>query len=332
MIEPQHLARREVDLSIIIVNWNTRELLARCLESVVSSRWSVVGGRWSIASLDANLSTDRRPLMTEIFIVDNASTDGSAAMVRERFSQVHLIENLENVGFARANNQAIQLSQGRYVLLLNSDTEVYPGAMETMVQFMEEHPQAGGCGPRLLNTDGSLQISCHPMLTPEREFWRLIFFDRLWHRASYAQERWDRQTPRPVEVIKGACFLLRRAALEQVGWLDQQYFMYTEEVDLCYRLAQAGWQLWWLPQAIVKHFGEASSTQVVEAMYIQLYRSKIQFYRKFGGAQRADRFKWLLRLAYGPRLILAALGALFSPSLGTWARIYRRLLAELPAM
>lgn len=322
-----------MDLSIIIVNWNTRELLAGCLESIASHQMSLVEG-------DAELRIYRQSLAIEIFVVDNASTDGSLAMVRKRFPQVRLIENHENVGFARANNQAIRVSQAcpepsrrsRYVLLLNSDTQVYPGALETMVQFMEEHPQAGGCGPQLLNADGSLQVSCHPILTPEREFWRLLFLDRLWRRATYVQQGWDQQAPRQVEVIKGACLLVRRASLEQVGLLDEQYFMYTEEMDLCYRLAQAGWQLWWVPQATVKHFGEASSNQIAEAMYVQLYRSKVQFYRKFGGARRADRFKHLLRLAYAPRLAIAALGAFFSPSLAARARTYRRLLAELRGM
>jgi GT2 family glycosyltransferase len=210
-----------MDLSVIIVNWNTGELLANCLESVYSSQVSVVRRH-------AGLRTDHQPLAIEVFVVDNASTDGSLAMVRERFPQVRLIENHENVGFARANNQAIRLSQAcpepgrrsRYVLLLNSDTQVYPGALETMVQFMEEHPQAGGCGPRLLNTDGRLQVSCHPMLNPEREFWRLVFLDRLWRRATYVQQGWNQQAPRRVEVIKGACLLVRRAALQQVGLLD----------------------------------------------------------------------------------------------------------------
>jgi len=316
-----------VDLSIIIVNWNTRELLAQCVESIVASRESQVAG-----SGNQPATCNLQPVTYEVFVVDNASTDGSAQMVRGRFPWVRLMANTENVGFAAANNQAILRSRGCYVLLLNSDTEVYPGALETMVQFMEKHPRAGGCGPRLLNADGSLQTSCYPMLTPERQFWRLLFLERLWHRATYAQERWDWQTPRPVEVIKGACFLLRRTALEQVGLLDEGYFMYTEEFDLCYRLAQAGWQLWWVPQAVVKHYGEASSKQMAEEMYVQLYRSKVQFCRKFGGSRRADRFKRLLRLAYGPRLVVAALGAPASPALAVRARTYRRLLAELPAM
>jgi len=271
-------------------------------------------------------------LNLEVFVVDNASTDGSAQMVRGCFPWVRLIENRENVGFARANNQAIRLSRGRHVLLLNSDTDVYPGALQTMVRFMEGRPRAGGCGPRLLSADGSLQASCHPMLTPEREFWRLMFFDRLWRRATYVQERWDWETSHPVDVVKGACFLLRRAALEKVGLLDEGYFMYTEEMDLCYRLLQAGWQLYWVPQAVVKHYGEASSRQVAEAMYVQLYRSKAQFFRKFGGPQQADCFKRLIRVAYEPRLAVAVLGAPFSPVLAARASTYRRLLAELAEM
>jgi GT2 family glycosyltransferase len=303
-----------MDLSIVIVSWNTCELLARCLESLDAYRG-----------------------LAEVFVVDNASTDGSAHMVRARFPWVEFILNGENVGFARANNQAIVRSRGRHVMLLNSDCEVHLGALEVMIQFMEHHPLAGGCGPLLLNADGSLQSSCYPMLTPEREFWRLMFLDRVpivggLHQATYDQDRWDRETPRRVDVIKGACFLSRRAALEQVGLLDDRYFMYTEETDLCYRLAQAGWQLWWVPQAAVRHCAGASSKQVAEAMYVQLYRSKVQFYRKFGGPRRAARFKRLLELAYWPRLAVAAAGAAFSPSLGVRARTYHRLLVELGEM
>jgi hypothetical protein len=300
-----------MDLSIVIVSWNIRELLAGCLESVYHTACG---------------------FEFEVFVVDNGSTDGSATMVRTRFPRAYLIENQENVGFARANNQAIQKSLGRYILLLNSDTEVYHRALETMVHFMEEHPRAGGCGPRLLNADGSLQASCHPMLTPEREFWRLLFLEYLWRQATYDQEGWNWEMPRRVEVIKGACVLLRRAALAQVGLLDEGYFMYTEEMDLCHRLAQTEWELWWVPRAVVKHYGGACSGQVAEAMYLQLYRSKVQFYRKFGGTRRANRFKRLLCLAYAPRLGMAALAAPFSPSLAARAHTYRRLLAELPKM
>lgn len=300
-----------VDASVIIVNWNTCELLAACLESVSKH----------VSRFDG--------LKVETLVIDNGSTDASAEMVRNQFPWVQLIVNAENVGFARANNQAIRESKGRYVILLNSDTEVHRRALEAMVAFMDVHPEAAGCGPRLLNEDETLQPSCHPMLTPGREFWRLIFLDRIWRRATYAQQRWDPSEPRRVEVIKGACLVLRRDALDQVGLLDEQYFVYTEEMDLCYRLLQAGWQFWWVPEAVVTHHGEASSRQVAEAMYVQLYRSKVQFYRKFGGPHRADRFKRLVRVAYLPRLAVVALGAPFSPALAARASTYRRLLTDL---
>jgi len=312
-----------MDLSIVIVNWNTKVLLADCLASICAG----------FAQPDLQPGNGvTAPFPYEVLVVDNASTDGSAAMVKAHFPWVHLIENTENVGFARANNQAIQQSSGRYVLLLNSDTEVCPGALEILVQFLEVSPQAGGCGPKLLNGDGSLQSSCYPMLTPGREFWRLMFLDRIWRWATYDQQHWDSSIPRQVEVIKGACFLLRREALDQVGLLDEQYFMYTEEMDLCYRLLRAGWQLWWVPQAVVTHYGEASSKQMAENMYVQLYRSKVQFHRKFGTDRRANRFKRLVALAYWPRWAIAVLAAWFRPQTAARVRTYRRLLAELPTM
>lgn len=301
-------------LSIIIVSWNTKDLLARCL-----------------ASVQAELRGPLNPGDVEIFVVDNASSDGSAAMVSERFPDVRLIANQKNVGFARANNQAIALATGDAILLLNPDAMLHPGALVTLLDFLTAHPRAGAAGVRLLNSDGSLQMACHPMLTPGREFWRLLFLDRLLPRATYRIQRWDAATPRQVEAIKGACLLLRRSALDQVGWLDDSYFMYTEEVDLCYRLNQAGWELWYEPAAIVTHIGGASASQTSEEMALHLYRSKVHFYRKFGGEARAKRFKTLVRLAYWPRYIIARLLAtLGRPQLPT--STYRRLLAELPAM
>jgi GT2 family glycosyltransferase len=300
-----------VDLSVIIVNWNTRELLQHCLQSV---RDTAVG------------------LSLELLVVDNASVDGSVAMVRENFPFVHVIANTENRGFARANNQAIERAQGRHLLLLNSDTEVRPGALRILWEFMEGHPQAGAAGARLLNADGTLQPSCHPMLTPGLEFWRLLFLDRIWPRATYPMRAWDLTTPRRVQVIKGACLMLRREALDQVGVLDQQYFMYSEEMDLCYRLDSGGWSLHWVPQARVVHHGESSTRQVAEEMYIELYRSKVQFFRKFGGEGQARRFKVILVLAYLPRLLVATAAAPFARGTATRSRASRRLLASLSGM
>jgi N-acetylglucosaminyl-diphospho-decaprenol L-rhamnosyltransferase len=302
------------DLVIAIVSWNTRDMLAACLQSIAD---------------DLQRQTTWR---VETVVVDNASADGSPQMVSQRFPEVHLVENDRNIGFAPANNQAIRLTDSSYVLMLNSDTSVLPGALTALLEFMEAHPRAGAAGPYLRNAHGGLQFSCRPMLSPGREFLRLIGLDALWPIATYRMDTWSRVEPRPVEVISGACFLLRRAALDQVGLLDDSYFMYTENVDLCYRLARAGWGLWYVPRAQVVHYGGASSRQMRDEMYLQLYRSKTQFYRKFGGQRQADRFKRLIRLAYWPRLVLATVGAPFSGVLAGQARTFRRLLDELPSM
>jgi GT2 family glycosyltransferase len=300
-----------VDLSVVVVNWNTRELLFRCLQSLHGH-------------------PPQGP--HEIWVVDNGSSDGSVTMVREEFPWVRLIQNGENVGFAAANNQAIRQADGEYVALLNSDAEVRSGALQSLLDFMASHPRAGALGPRLLNPDGSLQPSCHPMLTPGREAWRLFFLDWIWRRATYAMHRWSPDAQRQVDVIKGACLLLRREALTKVGLLDEAYFMYTEEVDLCWRLAQAGWQRWWVPQAEVIHHEAQSTRQVAEDMFLQLYHSKVYFYRKFGGEHRARRFKRFVQIAYCPRLAFAALVGLVSPSFASRAGTYRRLLFELSSM
>jgi GT2 family glycosyltransferase len=311
-----------MDLSILIVNWNTREFLRGCLQSLhttadqIGEAALIFGGRTA-----------------EVIVVDNASHDGSAAMIRAEFPWVRLIENERNRGFAPANNQAYEQCTGEYILLLNSDTAVHPEALQRLVDFMASHADCGGAGAQLLNADGTLQPSCHPMLTPWREFWRLIFLDRVWRRSTYAMIRWNRDNPRLVETIKGACLIVRRAALDPAApLLDEQYFMYTEEVDLCYRLSQAGWKLYWVPQAVVTHFGEASSRQAYTRMYVQLYRSKVQFYRKFGGELRAWRFKQLLRVAYWPRWLAARSGQLIRPTWSDRAATFRQLLVELPEM
>jgi hypothetical protein len=305
---------KKMDLSITIVNWNTKDLLHQCL-----------------LSIEENVQTFKRPNI-QTLVVDNASTDGSAAMVRDRFPWVRLIENNENLGFAAANNQAMRESDAQYVLLLNSDTEIKSGAVTNLLTFMERHLEAGGAGARLLNPNGTLQPSCHPMLTPWREFWRLAFLDRVRRLATYDMSTWDLDTPREVEVIKGACLMLRQEALDEVGLLDERYFMYTEEMDLCHRLRKAGWKLYWVPQAEVVHYGEASSRQIAEEMYLQLYRSKVLFHRKFGGEQRAWLFKLLLALAYAPRWATATLGGCLSSGLRTHAGTYKRMLIELPDM
>ncbi len=309
---------RIMDLSIIIVNWNTPDLLAQCLESLKSE-----------LEVLPNLTT-------ETVVVDNASTDESVKLIREQFPWVTLIENQNNVGFAAANNQAVHQSSGRYVFLLNPDTELKPGALAPLIEFLDSHPQAGAAGSRLLNPNETLQTSCYPALTLSRELWRLFHLDKFHAYGVYHMKKWDTDARREVDVLQGASLLLRRKALDQVGVLDDDYFMYTEEVDLCYRLQKGGWQLFWVPQSQVVHYGGQSTQQVATKMFLWLYQSKLIFFRKHYGRIGAFVYKLILLLATLIRLILSPL--IWLEPLPrrrrhlTLAGQYRQLLWQLPRM
>jgi GT2 family glycosyltransferase len=304
-----------MDLSIVIVNWNTAGLLARCLESIYAHACSSDFVVW---------------------VVDNASSDGSPQMVCDRFPQAKLIRNEENLGFARANNQAIEGSCGRYILLLNPDTEVKPKSLDILLEFMEGHPQAGAAGARLLNPDGTLQDSCYPAPTLSRELWFLLHLDRFWPHGSYDMSEWALDAAREVDAVTGACLILRREILDQVGLLDEGYFMYSEEIDLCYRLQQAGRCIYWVPQATVMHYGGQSTKQVAATMFLQLYGGKIRYYRKNHGHRAAQIYKGILLLAALGRLTLSPLALLESPSRRrrhlVLAGQYGNLIRELPRL
>lgn len=302
-------------LSIVIVNWNTRELLGRCLDS--------------IAAHPPNAAY-------EIWVVDNASSDDSVPFIQNHHPGVRLIANDRNLGFATANNQAIRKSSGRYVLLLNSDTEVEAGALTLLVEHLDEHPDTGAVGSTLLNPDRSLQVSCYPFPTLSREFWRLFHLDSLHPYGVYDMSAWDTTSPREVEVIQGACLALRRSALDQTGLLDEDFFMYTEEVDLCYRLHRAGWRLIWVPAARVLHYGGQSTRQAAARMFLRLYESKLLFFRKNRGAIAAAAYKGILSAASLARLVALPIAAAFFPERrGAFREIsgnYKRLLAALPGL
>lgn len=308
-------AEKVVDLSIVIISWNTCRLLDECLVSIYKNPPS---GEY------------------EVWVVDNNSHDGTQQMVREKYPQVNLIANKENLGFARANNQAIRKSQGRFVLCLNPDTEVQAGAIDLLVDFMEEHAAAGGAGPYLFNSDGSFQVSAYPMPNLGREFWRLFKLDRIHKSSLYDVHCQGAQEVCQVEVLKGAAMLLRREAIEQVGLFDEDYFVYTEEVDLCYRLNRTGWGIYWVPEAKVLHHEGQSTHKVAEKMFLQLYRSKILFFRKRYGLLSSWIYKLILLLAAVFRLLLSPLALLDSqPKREEWlllARNYSHLVLALPEM
>jgi len=265
--------KSQIDLSVVIISYNVRELLARCLQSLISNLQSLNG---------------------EVFVVDNASSDGSAAMVRDRFPSVCLIENAENRGFASANNQAFVQTRGRYVLMLNPDTEVSAGALETLAQFMDAHAsrRVGACGGKLVYGDGSLQHSAFAFPTLAQIF--LDFFPLHWRlidsrlNGRYPREWYARGTPFEIDHPLGADFLVRREAAEQVGWLDDQFFIYCEEIDWAIRIKRAGWQIWCVPQAEIVHHEAQSTRQFRDAMFVELWRARWRLFNKHYA--RAFRF------------------------------------------
>ena len=304
-----------MDLSIIIVSWNTRALLDQCLRSIYET---LEGGEIGV------------------FVVDNASSDGSPQMVEEKYPETRLINNQENIGFARANNQAIGQAESRYVLLLNPDTILQPGAIPRLLRFMDTHPDAGAAGPRLLNPDHTLQTSCYPIPTVGREFWRLFHLDRVHHYGTYDMAGWGGHAVKEVDVIQGACLILRKTALDQVGYLDEDYFIYTEEVDLCYRLRCAGWRLHWIPDAEVIHYGEQSTKQLAPEMFLHLYKSKITFFRKNYGYLSMGAYKLILTGAAIARLAATPLALVEPPDARKkhfdLAKNYRNLIWHIPNM
>jgi N-acetylglucosaminyl-diphospho-decaprenol L-rhamnosyltransferase len=262
----------EAEVSIIVVNWNTRQMLADCLNSVETSAVGVA---------------------CEVIVVDNDSTDGSQAMLRSQFPQVRLIQNDRNVGFARANNQALAASRGRYALLLNSDALLSASALQAMLKLAESEPRAGIVGACLLNADGSFQASYTLFPHLWQEFLILSGLGRLFYGRWYpSRGPEENKEPHIVDYVEGACLLVRREAFEEVGGLDEDYFMYAEEVDWCYAMREKGWQVWYQPAARVIHLGGGSSQGRQTRREADLYRSRVRFFQKHYGSGTA----WLLKL------------------------------------
>lgn len=260
------------DISIIILNWNTRALLADCLNAIFRHT---------------------ADLAVEIIVVDNASTDGSQVMLREHFPQVRLLANHDNVGFARGNNQGMAISQGRYWLLLNSDAFITPGALPALLQVAEAQPQAGIVGAQLVNADGTFQASYTRFPGLWQEFLILSGLGRrLFGRWYPSRGPEATKGPQPVDYVEGACLLVRPEAVKAAGGLDEGYFMYAEEVDWCYTMRQHGWQVWYQPAAKIVHLGGASSEGRGAQREADLYRSRVRFFRKHYG----NRAAWLLKL------------------------------------
>lgn len=265
-------------LSTILVNWNTRDLLAAAIASVPP----VVAG-----------------MPVEIIVVDNASTDGSPEMLAARFPGTRLIRNTENVGFGRANNQGFALARGSYVLLLNSDAVLEPGALELMVADLAAHPAAGATGARLRYPDGRPQASFGAF--PSLASYALELGGMARSQpgdAALRPEESGHDVPGSVDWVVGACLLLRRAALDDMGGFDPGYYMYAEEMDLCQRLWKTGWAVRYCPEAVAVHHGGQSTRQRAIEQPRMLWESRMRFFRSHRPRWQAHCLAGLIRAAY----------------------------------
>ncbi|MCX5726379.1 MAG: glycosyltransferase family 2 protein [Candidatus Saganbacteria bacterium] len=243
------------DLSIVIVNFNTRDLLRKCLMSIY---------------------TKLKELDLEAIVVDNASSDDSARMVKQEFPQVKLVANNENLGFSVANNKGIEVSSGKYVLFLNSDIELIDDSLKNLIKLMEEKKSIGAVGCKLLYPDRTVQPSCGKQLLPSIFIKQLLFG---MERGKYYLTDYDKE--REVDWCTGACLLVRRKSLDDAGHFDEKYFIYYEDNDLCMELKKKGWRVYYSPRAQVVHYKAASREKADEGkIFIENLKSYLHFYKK----------------------------------------------------
>ena len=290
-----------LDLSIIIVSWNVRDMLAACLDSLQRAQLSFDGADEGLPS-------------AEIIVVDSASSDGSVDMLRESYPTVQLLPQAQNLGFSRCNNIGLAWARGRFILLLNPDTEVQPGAIGALLDYLHENPDAGIIGPHTLNSDGSHQST-------RRRFPNLLtgIFESTWL-AGFAPARVERDYRLldtedsgvlDVDWAQGSALLLRREVYCAIGGLDEGYTMYYEELDYCRRAKQAGWRVVYHGGAFITHHGGQSSEQAVSLTQLHFHTSKLRYFRKYHGFAAYALLRGLLLAQFGWQLALESLkGAL----------------------
>jgi len=266
-------------LSIVLVCWNNKAYLDPCLKSLYDT-----GMRNSF----------------DIVVVDNGSTDGSQKMLAEKYPQVKLIQNDSNLGLGKASNQGIDATRGRYILLLNNDTIVNGAAFDDMVDFLDQHPRTGAVGGKILNPDGSTQCCYYNFSTLWEEF---LIASRLGEkfRPGYPAVM-NGDEVRPVDWLTSACLMVRRATLDEVGLLDENYFIYGDEVDLQYRIMKAGWDIHYLPQATTIHYGGRSMTRWPRRKLV--YRGKLLFYKNHYGVIKTSLLRVMLGIISFGKMLL----------------------------
>ena len=279
------------DLSIVIVNYNVVDMLRDCLRS---------------------LGPDLARLRAEVFVVDNASADGSAEMVAAEFPAVELIRSPRNLGYSAGNNLALRRARGRYVLLLNPDTKLPPCALVDTIAYMEAHPDVGALGPKLVRADGSLDLACRRSFpSPEVAFFRLSGLARLFPRserlARYNLLHVDPDRAMDVDSVCGAFMLVRREAIDRVGLLDEAFRMYGEDLDWAYRIKQAGWRIRYHPSVVVLHYKGQSSRQRRIRSLLAFYHAMHVFYGKHYAPSRPAPFNALVHAGIAGYAVVALL-------------------------
>lgn len=279
-----------LDLEIVIVSWNVVDLLEDCLNSIYGAPGARLDAE-GILHLGSSYTA-------KVHVVDNASSDGSPQMVRERFPAVDFVASSENLGFTRGNNLALRRCQATYVLLLNPDTRIVDDALTKMLDYIKDHPDVGVLGPQLRHGDGSLQSSRRRFPTfvtalMESTLLQQWCPDNRWAQRYYVQDI-PADRVQDVDWVTGACMLVRREVLCTVGLLDEVFFMYSEELDWCRRIVDAGWRIVYFPRAVIIHYGGRSSEQVVAERHIHFQRSKVLYFRKHHGPVVAEVLRFFI--------------------------------------
>lgn len=284
-----------MDLSICILTHSQPDLLPRCVASCLAE-------------------IERAGITSEIIVIDNASGDGSPQKVAGLSPLISLVRNEENLSFSKANNIGIRLSRGRYVLILNDDTEFHPGALGLLVRALDADPRIGAVGPKLLNPDGSLQRGSTQKMFPHLRGMvsELLRFDAILEKIPGTRElltqRGDEERGGEAEHLTAACLLARREALDAVGLFDEGFYFFFEDVDLCYRLKKSGWRLFYFPDAQITHYGSASFKKLVRSRQSAIYLGGlIHFFKKHSTPGRFLLFRVTLAFTLLLRMPMAIL-------------------------
>jgi len=284
-------------VTVIIVSWNARDYLTQCLSSLTSE-------------------VSRYPM--EIIVVDNASSDGSPDCVEFNYPNVRLIRNTENLGFAKANNIGVSFSTGKYLCFVNSDVKVLPDCITRLVEYCEEHPEAGMVGPRIIGSDGQLQRSCRGFPSVWNMFCQALALDSIFKNfklfSGYSLRHWPQNSLSNVDILTGCFWLIPKKALEQVGLLDETFFIYGEDMDWCRRFWGKGWRVVFIPSAEAIHYGGGSSSNAPIRFYIERQKADLQYWKKHHSDLAVTCYLFISSLHMFLRLIGYSFGIFLNPA------------------